>query len=122
AWVRTRRTSLLARHRPRELLLAHLRAPLDAELLGALVQLLLGVALDVDAAVGLLRVLAGEAPALRGLRVRGALLVLGLPVIAALLGDVLDGIPRGPVRALLGVVLLVSVVQRLLVRPLDLLR
>src|SRR5213076_644929 len=110
------------RDRPRELLLAHLRAPLDAEPLGALVELLLGVALCVDAAVGLLRVLAGGPAALLGLRVRGALLVLELPVVAALLGDVLDRGVRRPVGALLGVVLLVRAVERLLVGPLDLLR
>src|SRR5207245_1902368 len=47
--------------------------------------------------------------------------VLGLPVVAVLLGDVLDRGPRGAVGALLAVVLLVGAVQRLLVRVADVL-
>ena len=51
----------------------------------------------------------------------GPVLVLGLPVVADLLGDVLDRRPRRAVRALLGVVLLVRGVERLGVGVLDLL-
>src|SRR3954447_15119145 len=111
---------LLARDRVGELLLVHVRAALDAELLGAVVELLLGVALGVDAAARPLRPVARGLAALGGLRVRRALLVLELPVVALLLGDVLDRRERGAVRALLGVVLLVRAVERLLVGALDL--
>src|SRR3954447_13411030 len=97
-----------------ELLLAHVRAALDAGLLGVLVELLLRL-VRVDAAVGAFGVVARAAAGPLGLRVRRALLVLELPVVALLLGDVLDGGERGAVRALLRVVLLVGRVERLLV-------
>src|SRR3954454_13729257 len=103
-----------------ELGLAHVRAALDARLLGVLVELLLGL-LGVHAAVGLLGPLARRAAALLGLRVRGSLLVLELPVVALLLGDVLDRGVRRAVGALLAVVLLLGAVERLGVGPLDLL-
>ena len=61
AWPKMRsRLALLARDRVGQLGLGHARAALDAGLLRALVELLLRVALDVDAAVGALR--AGCAP------------------------------------------------------------
>src|SRR4051812_24506766 len=103
-----------------ELGLAHVRAALDARLLGVLVELLLGL-VGVHAAVGLLGPLARRAAALLGLRVRGSLLVLELPVVALLLGDVLDRGVRRAVGALLAVVLLLGAVERLGVGPLDLL-
>src|SRR3954452_17807933 len=103
-----------------ELGLAHVRAPVDARLLGVLVELLLGL-VGVHAAVGLLGPLARRAAALLGLRVRGSLLVLELPVVALLLGDVLDRGVRRAVGALLAVVLLLGAVERLGVGPLDLL-
>jgi hypothetical protein len=59
---------------------------------------------------------------LRGLWVGRSLLDLELPVVAPLLRDVLDRRPRGAVRALLGVVLLVRAVERLLVGLLHLAR
>src|SRR3954464_13368961 len=102
-----------------ELGLAHVRAALDARLLGVLVELLLGL-VGVHAAVGLLGPLARRAAALLGLRVRGSLLVLELPVVALLLGDVLDRGVRRAVGALLTVVLLLGAVERLGVGPLDL--
>src|SRR3954451_18542320 len=113
---------LAARDRVGELLLGHLRAPVDAERLGARVELLLGVPRHVDAAVRGLRPVARGGAALRRLRVRRALLVLELPVVATLLGDVLDRGPRRPVRARLRVVGLVRAVERLRVGALDLLR
>src|SRR4051812_26173698 len=100
-----------------ELGLAHVRAPFDARLLGVLVELLLGL-VGVHAAVGLLGPLARRAAALLGLRVRGSLLVLELPVVALLLGDVLDRGVRRAVGALLAVVLLPGAVERLGVGPL----
>src|SRR5215211_7319313 len=107
--------------RPRKLVLAHPRAALDPGALRVLVELLLGLA-GVDAAVGRGRPLARLPAALGRLRVRRALAVLQLPVVAALLGDVLDRRIRGPVGALLAVVLLVRAVERLRVGPLHLLR
>src|SRR3954451_11242627 len=104
-----------------KLLLGHVRAALDAGLLGVLVELLLRL-VRVDAAVGAFGVVARAAAGPLGLRVRRALLVLELPVVALLLGDVLDGGERGAVRALLRVVLLVGRVERLLVGVLHLLR
>src|SRR4051795_10145433 len=88
---------LLARDRVRELLLVHVGAAVDAELLGAVVELLLGVALNVDSAARRLRPVARGLAALGGLRVRRSLLVLELPVVALLLGDVLDRRERGAV-------------------------
>src|SRR5215207_9786812 len=85
-----------------------------------LVELLLRVALDVHAAVRPLRPVARGHPTLLGLRVRRALLVLGLPVVADLLERVLDGRPRGLVRAGLAVVGLLGRVERLRVRALGL--
>src|SRR4051812_35761841 len=104
----TRPSVLLLGDRIRQFVLGHVRAPVDVELLGALVELLLGVALRIDASVGALGPVAGVRAALRGLRVRRPLLVLELPVVALLLGDVLDRRERGAVCALLGVVLLVG--------------
>src|SRR4051812_25182069 len=120
--VADHRSVLLAGDGVGELTLGHAGAALDAERLRALVELFFGVALGVDATVGLLRPVARRGAALLGLRVARAVLVLLLPVVADLLGDVLDRRPRGPVRALLGVVLLVAGVERLLVGVADLLR
>src|SRR3954452_9718631 len=112
---------LLLGDRVRQFVLGHVRAAFDVELLGALVELFLAVAPRVDASVGLLGPLTGGRTALRGLLVRRPLLVLELPVVALFLGDVLDRRAGGPVRARLGVVLLVRAVERLLVGPLYLL-
>ena len=87
------------RERLGELLLVHPRAALDAGPLRVLVELLLGLE-DIHAAVRLAAAARGR-PALRRLRVGRSRLVLQLPVIAALLGDVLDRIPGGAVGALL---------------------
>src|SRR4030095_163252 len=70
---------------------------LDPELPGPLVQLLLGVADGVDAAVGLGGALAGRLAALGRLRVGRALALLGLPVVAHLLERVLHGREGGAV-------------------------
>src|SRR4051794_10974106 len=114
-----RRAPRLLLERVDQLLLAHAGAPFDAGPLGILVQGRLRLA-GVDAAVR-----AAAAPrclaALRGLRVRGPLLRLRLPVVALLLGHVLDGRPRRAMRALFAAVLLVRVVEGLLVGLLDLL-
>src|SRR5215207_9842297 len=80
--------------------LAHARAALDPELLGPLVQLLLGVAVEVDAGEGLGRALAGRLAALGRLRVGRALALLGLPVVALLLERVLQGREGGAVGPL----------------------
>src|SRR5215813_7611626 len=94
------------RDRARELALRHLRAALDAESPGAVVQLLLRVLLDVDAAEGL----ALAAPLLRGGLLRAgvarARLVLRHPAVAALLVRVLERGHRGAVRPLALAVLL----------------
>ena len=107
-----------APRRARSLLMSE-RPSMPASL-ASLVELLLGL-VRVDAAVGALGVVARGAAGLLGLRVRRARLVLELPVVALLLGDVLDGGERGAVRALLRVVLLVGRVERLLVGVLHLL-
>src|SRR4051812_3104686 len=104
-----------------ELVLVHLRAPLDAGRAGVLEQLGLGL-VGVDAAMGLARVVAGRLAAAGRLRVGRAGLVLELPVVALLLGDVLDRRPGRAVGAFLAVVSLLGAVQRLRVRLLDLLR
>src|SRR5215208_2373936 len=83
--------------------------PVDAGPLRVLIELTLRL-VRVHAAVRLATALASEAAAARGLLVRWPRLVLQLPVVALLLGDVLDGGPRGPVRALLVAVLPVGVV------------
>src|SRR5829696_4058698 len=80
--------------------LAHAGPALDPELLGPLVQLLLGVADGVDARVGLGRALAGGLAALGRLGVGRALALLGLPVVAHLLERVLQGREGGAVRPL----------------------
>src|SRR5688500_10838559 len=67
-----------------QLLLVHLRPPLDPEPLGPVEQRLAGVADHVDAAEGL-AALAGGPAALGRLRVRRALLLLGLPAVSHLL-------------------------------------
>src|SRR4051794_32915098 len=100
--------------------LVHVGATLDARLLGVVVERLLGL-VGVDAAVALPGPVARGAAALRRLRIGRALLVLELPVVALLLGDVLDGGVGGPVRALLAVVLLLCAVEGLGVGALDLL-
>src|SRR4051794_27145296 len=110
----------LARQRVGQFGLVHRGVTLDPGLLRALLQIGLAVALDVHAAVGL----ALTAP-LGGRRLLGPLVgragvVLRLPVVALLLGDVLHRSPRGAVGALLVAVLLVRAVERLLVRALDL--
>src|SRR5215216_2583155 len=107
--------------RLRELLLRHLRAAGDAGALRVLVELLLRLA-RVDAAVGPAGPGARLRRALGRLRIRRALPVLELPVVAALLGDVLDRRIGRAVRPLLAAVLLVRAVERLRVRPLHLLR
>src|SRR5215217_7695498 len=117
---RTACSASLARDRLRELGLRHARAAAHAGLLGALIELLLGVAVGVDAAVGGLRAVARRRPALLRLRVRRALALLRLPVVADLLERVLDGGPRGAVGARLRVVLLLGRVERLGIRALRL--
>src|SRR5206468_8192423 len=91
---------LLLGDRLGELLLAHAGAALDAVLLGTLVQLLLGVALDVDAAVGPGRPPARLRGALLRLGVGRALAVLRLPVVAAPLEGMLERGVGGAVRPL----------------------
>jgi hypothetical protein len=76
--------------RLRELGLAHVGAALDAGSLGVVVEGVRGLG-GVDAAVGLPVALTRGAPAEGGLRIRGTLFVLELPVVAALLGNVLEG-------------------------------
>src|SRR3954447_21720996 len=109
----SRTSSALARQGVGELLLGHLGAAADVRALRALVEILLAVADHVDAAVGPLRPVPGGRATLGGLRVRGSLLVLGLPVVADLLERVLDRRPRRLVRAGLGVVLVLCRVERL---------
>src|SRR5215204_1943153 len=108
-----RNSALLARDRVRQLALRHRRPPLDPGLPGALVELLLGVAAHVDAAVRALGRVAGLRAPLGGLGVRRALAVLRLPVVADLLERVLDRRPRRLMGAGLGVVGLLGAVERL---------
>src|SRR5438105_11782054 len=114
--------SLPLRDRLCELPLRHLRAALDTEPLRTLVQLLLRVPLDVDAAVG--RALA--APLLRGrllrARVGRALAVLRHPAVADLLVRPLERRHRRAVGALTLAVLLDGGVVRPRERPLRLRR
>src|SRR5215212_2494459 len=115
-----KQSPLLPRDRARELLLRHLRPPLDAEILRALVELVLRVAVEVDAAERL-----ADAPALlrRRLpraRVARPLLVLRLPVVADLLVRVLDRRERRPVCPLALAVLLGRCVVNLRERALRL--
>src|SRR4051812_24236013 len=107
-----RRAVVRALDRLGELLLGHLRPPVDAGAPGLLVELGLRLA-RVDAPVALPGALERVATALGRLRIRGTLLVLELPVIAPLLRHVLDGGPGGAVRALLGVVGLLGGIQGL---------
>src|SRR5680860_516782 len=110
---------LLAGDRLAELPLGHLGAAGDAEVLGALVELLLGVALHVHTAGRLAFALAGAGVV--GTLVRRILLVLGLPAVAHLLEGVLQGRIGDAVGAFLGAVLLMGGVQRLGVGALRLL-
>src|SRR6476661_2124891 len=91
---------LLLRDRAGQLALRHLRAALDAESAGPLVQLVLRVLLDIDATEGL----AFATPLLRGrllgARIARPRLVLRNPAVAALLVRVLERGHRRPVRAL----------------------
>src|SRR3954453_3987178 len=94
--TRSARPALRVLLEPRdELLLRHVRAALDAGPLRVLVQLRLRL-VGVDATVSA-PAAPGGGSALRGLRVRRSLASLRLPVVALLLGDVLDGGPRGAV-------------------------
>src|SRR3954451_22410782 len=79
-----------------ELLLRHVRAALDAGPLRVLVQLRLRL-VGVDATVSAPPAPGGRS-SLRGLGVRRPLASLRLPMVALLLGDVLDRGPRGAVR------------------------
>src|SRR5438552_14092339 len=112
--------SLLLCDRPRELLLRHRRAALDSEPLRPVVELLLRVALVVDAAEGL----ADPAPLLRRrlgrARVARPFLVLRLPVVADLFIGVLEGREGGAVRPLALAVLLGRRIVRLRERALRL--
>ena len=111
---------VVALERLGQLVLVHLRAPGDVRLASVRLELRLRLA-GVDAAVGLLRPVARRGAALLGLRVRRPVVVLELPVVALLLGDVLDRRPRRPMGALLAVVLLLGAVERLGVGVLHLL-
>src|SRR5262245_17940612 len=79
-----------------QLALGHGRAAPDPELAGPAEQLVLAVAVDVQAPV---RLPAGLAVAARRARVGRALVVLGLPVVADLLERVLQRRERGLVRS-----------------------
>src|SRR5581483_4502113 len=81
--------SLLAGDRPRQLLLRHLRAPLDVEILGALVELVLRVAFVIHTAERLSLALARRLAAVPGARVGRSLVVLGDPAVPLLLERVL---------------------------------
>src|SRR5436190_6252961 len=113
---------LPAGDRPRELLFRHRRPPRHAELARALVELLLRIAVEVDAAVGLPLPLPLLLRRLRRARVARPLLVLRLPVVADLLVAVLERRVRGPVRPLPLAVLVDRRVVRLRERPLGALR
>ena len=79
-----------------QLVLAHLGAPPDPRRAGVGQELVLGLG-RVDASGGAPAALAREAARAGRLLVGRPLLVLGLPMVAALLGDVLDRGPSGPV-------------------------
>jgi len=82
-----------------QLILVHLRATTDAGLAGIGDQLVLAL-VGVHAALGLVAALASCPAGVLGLGVGGSLLVLELPVVALLLGHVLDRRPGCAVRPL----------------------
>ena len=111
---------LLAADRLGELLLRHSRPASHAELLGALVELMLRVPIQVNATEGLALVLR-RARILRP-RISRALAVLGLPVTADLLEAALERRVRHPVSPLAVAMLLGRAVVGLGERPLGIRR
>src|SRR4051794_20258389 len=100
---------LLFGDRACQLALVHLRAAGDAELACPRVELLLRVAIEIDAA----KVLALETNVALGARIRGPGVLLRGPVIADLLVLSLEGRDGGPVRTLAVAVLVDRVRERL---------
>src|SRR5439155_3837280 len=114
------RRLLLPRDRARELALRHRGTALDPEAASPLVQLVLRVLLDVDAAEGLPFAASLLRRRLPGARIARPGLVLGHPAAAPLLVRVLERSHRRPVRALALPVLLDRGVVRLREGPLRL--
>src|SRR5207302_9247248 len=106
-------SAVASRNGAAELGLVHLRPALDPQLAGALVQLPLARPGDVDPSGRPLGPVPRGCARLGALLVGRPLSVLQLPVVALLLGDVLHRGERRAMGALLGVVLLVGVVERL---------
>src|SRR5919198_506685 len=85
---------------PGELSLGHLRPTPHVKPSGTIHELVLGRAIEIDAAERLAFASAGTTAPLPGARIRWALVLLGLPVGAHLLERVLERRDRGAVGAL----------------------